>query len=452
MSVTVRPPRQSPVSVVPRAVAKRDGSGGLRRRLAGRLASSPGRLSVLMAVLLTLGLLAGLAAVVGVVQRGGDLDGVRARSGPLTVAAQDLYRSLSDADATAAAAFLSIGAEPADLRDRYLRDIVAAGQALAVAGRIAEEQTASLAQISRDLPIYTGLVETARGYNRQNLPVGSAYLREASTLMREQILRAARDFYKASTGRLADERSAAGGLPWLALGLIILTLVGLFWGQRYLSRRTRRTFNVGLVSATAAGLVLLLWLGLSWIGSASHLHAANRNGASQVDLLSQIRIAALQARADEALTLVAHGSGGEFEDDFATSMTTLGGGGKSGLIGRARAQANDSRVSGALSEVDNLVQQWRESHQKVRDLDNSGQTPEAVKLAIGADPAGTATLFNAIDQKLATAIDVASTAFDSQARQAAGSLSGAGLGLGVFTLVLLVGVSAGLVQRIAEYR
>ncbi len=100
---------------------------------AGRMArvrSTPGRLTLLTLALVGLGLLAGISATIGLVQRGAAVDAVATRSGPLTVQAQQLYRSLSDADATAASAFLSGGVEPGALRDRYQSDITAASAAL----------------------------------------------------------------------------------------------------------------------------------------------------------------------------------------------------------------------------------------------------------------------------------------------------------------------------------
>lgn len=48
--------------------------------------------------------------------------------GPLSLDGQQIYRALSDADATAASAFLSGGLEPAAARRRYLTDIAAAAR------------------------------------------------------------------------------------------------------------------------------------------------------------------------------------------------------------------------------------------------------------------------------------------------------------------------------------
>src|SRR5258706_1693875 len=163
------------------------GRAGLGR-LVAHARSTPGRLTLVMVALLALGLAAGVAGVVGSAQRSSFVDGVRTRSGPLAVQAQELYRSLSDADATAASAFLSNGVEPAELRNRYETDIAAATAALAAAATGSDNDQPAIRQLSAQLPVYTGLVETARTFNRLGLPVGAAYLREASGLMPDQLL------------------------------------------------------------------------------------------------------------------------------------------------------------------------------------------------------------------------------------------------------------------------
>lgn len=427
----------------------------VRERLAERVNTTPGRLTAYLVVLGLLGVLTGISAVVGVGSRSDLVDAVGTRSGPLAVQAQLLYRSLSDADATAAAAFLSSGTEPPALRARYQSDIAAASAALAAAGGAGTGGAGTagpVAEIAASLPVYTGLVETARTYNRQNLPVGAAYLREASTLMRDRLLPAADQLYRLETERLADDRDGAAAFPWLTVPLILLTLAGLVVAQVYLVRRTRRLVNVGLASATAAGVVLLLWVGLSWIGAAVNLNASDRDGSAQVEVLAQARIAALQARADEALTLVARGSGGGFEDDFKTNMTKLAGAdGQGGLLARAQNDATDPAVSEALAGAVSATTEWRTVHTSLRELDDTGQYPDAVKLAIGAE-GSSAAAFNRVDDRLAAAIAAASRAFDEGADGAGGALTATGFGWTVLTLVLVAGVVVGLQQRIAEYR
>ena len=47
----------------------------------------------------------------------------------------------------------------------------------------------------QQLAAYTGLVEAARANNVQGFPIGSAYLREASSLMQTKLLPEAKKIY-----------------------------------------------------------------------------------------------------------------------------------------------------------------------------------------------------------------------------------------------------------------
>ncbi len=425
-------------------------------RIAARARSTPGRLTALMLLLVVLGLLAGTAAVIGIMQRSALVGGVRHGSGPLTVEAQQLYRSLSDADATAAIAFLSGGVEPQPLRERYQDDIAAASAALTAVAAGADTDKAPIGQLSAQLPVYTGLVDTARTYNRLGIPLGAAYLREASGLMRTQLLPAAQGLYKSERGRLTSDVSGGSAFPWLAVPLLLITIGGLLLASRYLSRRTHRLLNVGLVVATGAVLVMLLWTLSSWAIVQSHLDQAGQTGSNQVDKLATARIAALTARADEALTLVARGGGAEFDKDFDRQMTTLLGGPYPGISGGLLGQAADQAAAGpawqALSAAHSDARTWRDAHLDLRGKDNGGDYPAAVKLAINGGSGSASDSFNKLDADLAKGIDQASTAFDRQASAAAGGFALAAPGLVVLTLLLLAGVVAGIQQRIAEYR
>ncbi len=427
--------------IVPSPTVRRDSPppARLRHRARERARSTPGRLTLLLTLLAVLGLATGITGVVGAVQRADAVTAVSTASGPLAVRAQELYRSLSDADATAAAAFLSNGVEPAALRDRYQSDIAAAGDALAAAGTGTTTRAGrdAVARMTAALPLYTGLVETARTYNRQQLPLGSAYLREASGLMRDRLLPAAAQLYQLETARLADDRGAAAGFPWLSIPLGVLTLAGLVVAQRYLSRRTNRLFNIGLLGASAVTVALVLWIGLSWASVQSHLHASDRDGSGQVELLAQARIQALQARADEALTLVARGNGGDFEKDY--QKQTTGPSSLDALLARARVAVAQAKA-------------WEQTHAEVRKRDDGGDYQGAVTLAIGTDDNSSATQFTALDRSLGQAISAANATFDRQAAAAGDALDGLAVGVGILTVALLAGVGVGLQRRIAEYR
>jgi hypothetical protein len=425
-------------------------------RLVARARSTPGRLTSLMVTLLAIGLAAGVAGIVGSAQRSSLVEGVRTRSGPLAVHAQELYRSLSDADATAAIAFLSNGVEPAELRSRYQSDIAAATAALAAAAAGSESDQPAIRQLSAQLPIYTGLVETARTFNRLGLPVGAAYLREASGLMRDQLLPAAQQLYRLQTDRLSAERDGAAGVPWLALLLVLATMAALIWAQLRLSRMTHRLLNLGLLTATLATVIMVLWIGTAWVAGAGLLNAADREGSAQVNLLATARIAALQARADEALTLVARGNGAAFERDFTAQMDRLVGVGRSSsLLDQARSAATDDAVRRAVDSAIADAKGWLKVHQQLRAVDDGGNYSDAVKLAVGAETGSAATIFNRLDGALGQAIKITSTAFDRRSADAAGALggqTGGGVVLTVLLLATLAGITIGFQKRIAEYR
>jgi hypothetical protein len=421
----------------------------VRRRVLVRLSRTPGRLGLMMAGLVVLGLVAGGAGVLSVRDRSDLVKRVTATSGPLAVAAQDLYRALSDADATAASAFLSGGLEPAAQRSRYESDVATASAALTrVAAGVTEGAgVAAVGRVAAQLPVYTGLVETARTLNRQGRPLGAAYLREASGLMRQTLLPAAEEVYAAVTARLAAAREDAAGFPWVALPLGLLALAGLVVAQVYLTRRTNRVFNPGLVAATAVGLAAVVWLGVAWASAAGHLNAGRRDGSAQVELLAQARILALQARGDESLTLVARGSGAAFEKRFGEAMTGL-----TGVLGRARDGATDATARAAVDAAITDARQWQAVHTEIRKLDDGGDYVGAVRLAVGADQNSAANAFGRLDASLAGGISHGSERFSREADRAGGALGGVSVGIGALTLLLLLGVVAGVQRRIVEYR
>jgi hypothetical protein len=91
------------------------------------LSATPGRLRLLLLALVLLSLAWGGLAAFTVNQYSSAASSVVAVREPLSLDAQQIYRHLSDADNTAATAFLAGGLEPPAARQRYLADIQAAG-------------------------------------------------------------------------------------------------------------------------------------------------------------------------------------------------------------------------------------------------------------------------------------------------------------------------------------
>src|SRR4029077_5307859 len=96
----------------------------------------------------------GARAAGTVSQRASGANNVVGPSEPLSLDGQQIYRALSDADATAASAFLSGGLEPLAARPRYQADIAQAAAHLESATAAAGHSPAArdLAKLSAGLP------------------------------------------------------------------------------------------------------------------------------------------------------------------------------------------------------------------------------------------------------------------------------------------------------------
>jgi len=170
---------------------------------------------------------------------------------------------------------------------------------------------ASIRSLTVELPIYTGLVETATFNERQaSYPLAAAYLGEANSLMRSELLPAAASLYEVEGQRLtANESSSSSTWPvMLAALLFVLLLVLLVVAQRWLSTHFRRTLNVPLVAATAVILVLAIWFTVALAAQGSGVHSATTGGSGPVSTDTQARIRALQVRGDDELTLLTRDS------------------------------------------------------------------------------------------------------------------------------------------------
>ncbi|WP_412544051.1 hypothetical protein R8Z50_16595 [Longispora sp. K20-0274] len=412
-------------------------------------AHSPSRLRSLGALTVAGLLLLGLVGGITLDNRATAARDLATRSEPLSLDAQELYRSLADADATAASGFLSGGVEPVELRKRYDADIARAMASLNDATAVGGADAAGFAQVARDIPVYTGLVETARTNNRQGQPVGAAYLREASGLMQNSMLPAVNEGYRAQNARAAADADRATAFPWWLLIVLALVGTGLFLGQRDLTRRTRRVFNQGLVAATLAVALAFGWAVIGLGAESAHLSTARSEGSDPVLALSAIRLAALQARADESLTLVARGTGEAFEMDFAQQTKFIGG---RGGFDRAVELTRGLPVAGLVGEAKTAFNAWLGAHTKVRELDKAGNYPDAVKVAIGPDPASAASAFTVLDTRLGDAIDRSHATFAAGAARARGAVAGAGIGFGLLCALGAAAAAWGVGQRLKEYR
>ena len=413
--------------------------------------TTPGRLLLISVVLVVLALAAGATAGLAANSAADGTADLGNRIQPLLVEAETVYTALADADATAAQAFLAGGLEPVGLTERYDADLARATEALASAARRtpADGPTAdAVAALASGISEYAGLVATARANNRQGLPVGASYLSVASALNRDELQPQAKTLFEVAQDELDSGYADARSSVWVALLVVLLLvlLAGLLLAQRHLSRTTRRTFNVPLVAATVVTGLLALGAGGLFAVQRSHLRSADSAGSTPIVLLAEVRIAALQERSNETLTLARRSADAADEQAFTALSTSLAA--PDGGFAKAAA-AVDGRTRDAVTAATARHREYVAAHAEVRRLNDAGRYDDAVDLAVG--PRTTAT-FTALVEQIGAAVEVRKAAFTDE-------ITAAGRGLGLLTLlgpvlalVICALAVAGIRARLEEYR
>ncbi|MGH3810461.1 MAG: hypothetical protein ACRDRU_28345 [Pseudonocardiaceae bacterium] len=407
-----------------------------------------------VAVILMVGCL--VTAVVSVLGGLAHTDAVRAsgtRIAAVTPDAAELYRSLADADATATSGYVSGGLESAPVRARYDADIARAADRLVhAASRLPEGDPAAdqVATIGAQLPVYTGLIETARVHNRLGLPLGQSYLDSASRVMRSTILPAVEQLRQRQIAALAAAYQRGSAIPFAVLLIGAAVLAGVIDHAVLERRRTNRVLNTGLVAAGVALVAALLWWAITVAVVGDRLNNA-RQHSDAATALDDARVAVLQARSNESLVLVARNSGGgSSEQGFTTQLErVLGPGDAGGLLAEAQRSATSAPRIAAIRAT---TVDWRAAHRHVRELDDGGQYRPAIASVTGADPAGSGAAFARLDAALGSAIDIERQAFTADATRADAALTGLTAGPAGLALLAAAAVTMGIGRRVGEYR
>lgn len=432
------PGRATPLPAPPAATRRGPGIGN-------RVRTTPGRIRLLSLVAVAALVLAWAVEMGATGHRRSAVSDFGTRSEGLVVLSQRFQTDLAGADSSIADAFLSGGLEPPGLVRDYQQGVAAAATDAAAAradAAIAPNAGTALDTIARQLPVYTGLVERARADNRQGFPIGAAYLRSASSLLRQQLLPAAAGVAQGSGSRVNHARTAATALTdvLLVLGAGLVALVALVVLQWFVTGRTRRAVNIGAAAATIVALVTMIVVLAGMASERSAAVTAGEHAYATVAALTQARVLVFEAKGDESQALIALGSGQAFRQSFDVDVAAAG-----RLVADARRSATDP---GAVDRAASALQRYVADDAAVRQRDDAGSHSQAVALAVGA----AATDARAADAALTGAQTTEQAAFRSRTSSARDHLGAlptvASVGAILAVLLVLVGVQS----RINEYR
>ncbi|MEO7071043.1 MAG: hypothetical protein ABI131_11195 [Nostocoides sp.] len=349
------------------------------------------------------------------------------------VRVQTVKVDLLRADALATNAFLVGGLEPAQPRAAYDSALAEVERTVTDAAEAQPADRAALAALGEAILTYSSSMELARANNRQGFPVGAAYLNQASTALRSTALPLVDNLVTANQQR---SRDAMSPLPWIVVILPgLLGLAALVYVNQQLARRFRRRFNVGIVIAAVASLLMIVFAGL----------ASGSQGAEDSRLLTGsyatvvdgaiARSAANDAKANESLRLISRGSGATFEKKWVAAAATV-----------------TSKVSGdSLQSVAGAWRTYAAAHDAIVRLDTAGDWDKAVAAATSTAAGSSTADFTSFDNAVRTIVDRAGSHTTNDLD------SGRVVFLGLLVLALVAGLAAaasawrGITSRIEEY-
>ncbi|MFE2956136.1 hypothetical protein [Nocardia tengchongensis] len=408
--------------------------------------SSPAKLIAIGLILLSLCVSAGIVTAMAVTDRQHALDVLLDESEPDAYSAQRLYTSLSVADASAGTAFISGGLETKPVRDRYNQAVGQAAAELVVqsTGGDADVDAQLRTGIATGLPVYTGIIETARTNNRGGQPVGAAYLSEASNLMQKTVLPMAQELQEHRADAITATQRNHVRPPWPAILLPLLAVAALIGAQLFLFRRWHRVLNFGLLLATVTMVALLSWTVVAGFISAVDTTHARDQGSGPTAALTESRILAQQARTAETLKLVRRDTSADYDRTYDQAIEKL----RNILSGYASDAPGAADVKTASAALD----RWRAAHQRMNDALSKGDFIGAAAVATGPGVVEATAQTDDLDRALGDGIADTRNQLRADTSHAARTLDLLGPGALVLSTAAAVLIACGLWPRLREYR
>jgi hypothetical protein len=452
-----------------------------RRTLGGRVdrarswaAKTPGRLRTLsMSITAT----AIVLAAVGTGALGAatvTVSDIHHRTVPAIVGMERIHALLSDADRSAANAYLAGGADATLALWRYTSDIAAVNRELQLASVNNPEGDAAsrrLQAIAGLVAYYAQLTQTATSDVRQAIPRGTVFLQAGSDLMHQPdsgILAqvdSLRDLFVASLHRADLTLRIASVLLALYAVVALVVLLLLVHTQRYVRARFRRRRNRRLMAATL--LLVLVSAGTAGASVRAAGSVRSAESLSYVRLLDlwQARALAYDANRTEGLSVIARGEGASFDRSFQLATAELvdrpltaqlvrdAGQGRVGFNGLIADELRSAATAGEKASAMQVLQAYDRfirADTAVRAKLIQGDQAGATTLALGTAPAQLVYAFDELDISLGVTIQMVQSEFDATIGSAELPL---GLAVGIQVLAPAIAGLAflGLRPRIAEY-
>lgn len=401
------------------------------------IADTPGRMRLFRGLCVAGALTFVIGTTVGISRQGSALRHARDHA-TQSVRIGTIRTELVKADAIATNSFLVGGLESPGTRDAFTTALARATRELTAAAAHDRSDARTLGEVSATLNTYVNGMEAARTNNRQLLPVGTSYLKDASNLLRADVLPQLQTLATANARRIEADYSAATRAHRVALVCLVVSLIPLVLTMLWLFTVTRRLINVGYLAAI---VVVTLSGAISLFAMQREQHDANLahdDSYATVITLVQARANAFDAKSAESLTLISRGTGESYELSF-------------------RKLANDALVQlEAGSSLDDGLSSFRKyltEHDKIRELDDKdGNWEGAVARATQTTTGSSNSLFSQFDRENSALIDRQATKLNTMLADASSRASLFAGVVGVAGLIALALCFVAMTPRLREYR
>jgi hypothetical protein len=375
---------------------------------------------------------------------------------PLSLDARQMYQAIADADSTITAAYLASSTPPLVPLQRYQHDIETAATDLSrLRSGGGTVQGSALAALSGGLPVYTGDVAQAQAEYAMGFPLtGGSFFQVASEQAHLVLLPAANTVFVQENAALSAASGDATG--WLtliaALLLAVVTAIVLYRAQRWLTRRTNRTFSPGLVLASVLLVISVVWLAAGFLTARSDFGRGFGQGSAPAENLALASIGVQQIRGDAVLNVISRSGNNAFADDFAKTSKMVGPGSASWLGEAAAAQPPGGPGAALVAQAEQEATSWYAANNSVYALGNKAQYEAERTSVVAAAPAGTATGYDTLEGRIEAAINVDQGVFKDAASAGASALSSLAGVVIACSLLMAVCCAWAVSRRLAEYR
>jgi len=397
-------------------------------------------------------------------------------SEPSVVAARQIGLSLANMHASVANALLVGPGQDTDAWNTYQQErqtvadtLVDAAQNITYPG-----EKDQIRILSENFVRYQEIVSAARASEGQNSAAALQAFTQADDLTHNTLFPAATELARINNDALTQSYQShrTTGVTMAVVTVIfgLVVLGALIATQVFLTRRTRRTFNLPLIGASVVTLLMVAMVARTLLAANEDLRGAKLDAYDSMYALTSARAVSYDANADESLWLVAKDDP-RYEATFTAKAKQLSDPFLTDAVAQSLPQFVDRHqpvpFNGYLAnELNNITfpgerdaalqaatywARYLAIDPQIRNLDLSGDHAGAVALDIGTEQNQSDWAFNNFDQAMIKLIDINSKAFDASIQQAFADVGIAPL-LPILSLVIAALVWFGLQPRIGEYR